>query len=196
MNTSTIAMQRITIISARPFDEVLARIGLGLGHPEMNRFRQAMRDAQTLSELEEIVGRAIGPSGLMEFACHDLGAVVRKECGSATPKSVRLIVGNPVIMKEMVKRVPDAGSYAPVTILIDERSDGVHLSYDRMQSLLAPYGNAEASRIAAVLDTKVESLLMQAAAFEDDSGGRTGSKVLGRNESISRDHLSAKPTSM
>jgi hypothetical protein len=40
--------------------------------------------------------------------------------------------------------VPDAGSYAPVTILIDERPDGVHLSYDRMGSLLAPYGNAEA----------------------------------------------------
>jgi hypothetical protein len=169
MKSSTIAIERISIISALPFDEVLARIGRGVGHPEMNRFRQAMRDARTLSELEEIVGRAIGPTGLMEFACHDLGAVVRKEGGSATPKSVRLIVGNPVIMKEMVKRVPDAGSYAPVTILIDERLDGVHLSYDRMQSLLAPYGNAEASRIAAVLDTKVESLLMQAAACEDDS---------------------------
>jgi uncharacterized protein (DUF302 family) len=179
MNTSTIAMQRISIISARPFDEVLARIGLGLGHPEMNRFRHEMLNGPTPSELEGIVGRAIGPSGLMEFARHDLGAVIRKEGGSAIPKSVRLIVGNPVIMKEMVKRVPDAGSYAPVTILIDERSDGVHLSYDRMQSLLAPYGNAEASRIAAALDTKVESLLMRAAAFEDDSGGRTGSKVLG-----------------
>ena len=50
---------------------------------------------------------------------------MRKESGPATPKSVRLILGNPVIMKEMVKRVPDAGSYAPVTILIDQRSDGV-----------------------------------------------------------------------
>src|ERR1700677_1474459 len=111
MKSSTIAIERISIISALPFDEVLARIGLGLGHPEMNRFRQAMRDAQTLSELEEIVGRAIGPSGLMEFACHDLGAVVRKECGSATPKSVRLIVGNPMIMKQMRNRLPDAGAY-------------------------------------------------------------------------------------
>jgi uncharacterized protein (DUF302 family) len=165
MNSSTIAIERISIISALPFDEVLAHIERGVGHPEMNRFRQAMRDAQTLSELEEIVGRAIGPSGLMEFACHDLGAVVRKECGSATPKSVRLIVGNPMIMKEMVKRVPDAGAYVPVTILIDERSDGVHLSYDRMQSLLAGYGDAEASRTAADLDTKVERLLMQAAVW-------------------------------
>jgi hypothetical protein len=31
-------------------------------------------------------------------------------------------------MKEMAKHVPDAGSYAPVTILVDEREDGVHLS--------------------------------------------------------------------
>ena len=117
MNTSTIAMQRISIISARPFDEVLARIGLGLGHPEMNRFRHEMLNGPTPSELEGIVGRAIGPSGLMEFARHDLGAVIRKEGGSAIPKSVRLILGNPVIMKEMVKRVPDAGSYAPVAAL-------------------------------------------------------------------------------
>ena len=172
MKSSKIAIERISIISAQPFDEVLARIARGVGHPEMNRFRQAMRDARTLSELEEIVGRAIGPYGLMEFACHDLGAVVRKEGGSATPKSVRLIVGNPLIMKEMVKRVPDAGSYVPVTILIDERSDGVHLSYDRMQSLLAGYGDAEASRTAADLDTNVERLLMQAATFQATQSGR------------------------
>ena len=36
----------------------------------------------------------------------------------------------------MAKHVPDAGSYAPVTVLVDERADGVHLSYDKMASLL------------------------------------------------------------
>jgi hypothetical protein len=35
-------------------------------------------------------------------------------------------------MKEMVRHVPDAGAYAPITILIDERADGVHISYDTM----------------------------------------------------------------
>jgi hypothetical protein len=64
----------------------------------------------------------------------------------------------------MVKHVPDAGSYAPVTILIDERSDGVHISYDRMASLLAPYENAEALSVARDLDAKVETLLASAAA--------------------------------
>lgn len=65
-------------------------------------------------------------------------------------------------MKEMAKHVPDAGSYAPVTVLIDERSDGVHLSYDRMASLLAQYGNSDALAVARNLDKKVEALLSEA----------------------------------
>jgi hypothetical protein len=64
----------------------------------------------------------------------------------------------------MAKHVPDAGSYAPVIVLVDERSDGVHLSYDRMASLLAPYGNPDALQVAKDLDNKVESLLRETAA--------------------------------
>jgi len=67
-------------------------------------------------------------------------------------------------MKEMAKHVPDAGSYAPVTVLVDERADGVHISYDRMASLLAPYGNRDALPVARDLDAKIEELLRQAAA--------------------------------
>jgi hypothetical protein len=67
-------------------------------------------------------------------------------------------------MKEMAKYVPDAGSYAPVTVLVDERADGVHLSYDRMASYLAAYGNRDALRVAADLDSKIETLLRDASA--------------------------------
>jgi hypothetical protein len=34
----------------------------------------------------------------------------------------------------MAQQVPDAGSYPPVTILIDKRPGAVHLSSDRMAS--------------------------------------------------------------
>ena len=51
-----------------------------------------------------------------------------------------------------------------MTVLVDERQDGVHLSYDRMASLLAPYGSAEALAVARALDQKIESLLTAAAA--------------------------------
>jgi hypothetical protein len=67
-------------------------------------------------------------------------------------------------MKEMAKHVPDAGSYAPVTALADERADGVHLSYDSTASLLGPYGNHDALVVARNLDKKIEHLLRQAAA--------------------------------
>ena len=80
------------------------------------------------------------------------------------PRIIRLLIGNPLIMKEMAKHVPDAGSYAPVTVLVDERADGVHLSYDKMASFLAPYANAAALEVARELDTKVERILHQAAA--------------------------------
>jgi len=63
----------------------------------------------------------------------------------------------------MVKHTPDAGSYAPVTLLIDERPDGVHLSYDEMASFLEPYGNAEALQVARALDAKVKGLLSEVA---------------------------------
>jgi uncharacterized protein (DUF302 family) len=86
----------------------------------------------------------------MEFARFDLGEILRKERGQGASKSLRLVAGNLLIMKQMVDHVPDAGSYAPVTILIDERSDGVHLSHDRMASLLAPYGNTAALKVARV----------------------------------------------
>src|SRR5437762_11997034 len=100
----------------------------------------------------------------MKFTQFDLGAILRKESGRDTPKILRFVVGNPLIMKEMAKHVPDAGSYAPVTILVDERPDGVHLSYDRMASFLVPYGNSDALAVARNLDQKVEGLLLEAAA--------------------------------
>ena len=78
----------------------------------------------------------------MEFMRLDHGAVLASAGVEGGPKMVRLIMGNPLIMQSMARLVPDAGSYAPVTVLVDERVDGVHLSYDRMASLLAPYGNS------------------------------------------------------
>ena len=96
------------------------------------------------------------------------GSIMVESCtkgnGGHQRKIFRLVIGNPLIMREMVKHVPDAGSYAPVTILIDERPDGVHISYDRMAGFLAPYENAEALKVAKDLDAKVEALLASAAA--------------------------------
>ena len=159
----TMQVQRFSVVSTKPFDDVLARLQSEIGQPAMSAFTREVASAKAFSELEGIVAKAIGTSGLMEFMHLDLGDVVRKERGPKAPRVVRLIVSNPLIMKQMLEHVPDAGSYAPVSILIDERPDGVHLSYDRMASFLSPYENQQALRVAKDLDSKVEALLTTAA---------------------------------
>lgn len=163
MSIREVRVQRFSIISMRPFEEVVAHIELHIGRPEMAAFRNDVEASTSFSALEEVVTRAVGPSGLMEFVRFDLGEIARKQSGSTAPRSLRIVAGNPLIMRRMLEHAPDVGSYAPVTILIDERADGVHLSYDRMASLLAPYESEEALKVARELDSKVESLLSTAA---------------------------------
>jgi hypothetical protein len=163
MPTIDILVRRFSVVSQRPFEEVIRRLTATIGRPDIRAFRDAVAAASTLVELEAVVRNALGFSDLMEFVRFDSGDFLRKETGGNGPKMLRLIVGNPLIMKEMAKVVPDAASYAPVTILVDERADGVHLSYDFMASLLAPYGHEAALQVARDLDAKIEDLLKGAA---------------------------------
>jgi uncharacterized protein (DUF302 family) len=159
-----VEMERFTVTSSKPFDVVVAVIKALIGHPNMAELWQTMQRSTTAAELEAAIQPALGESGLMQFAEFDHGMIVRKGTEQHTSKIIRLVIGNPLIMKEMAKRVPDAGSYAPVTILVDERADGVHISYDRMASLLATYENPDALSVARDLDAKVEDILSRAAA--------------------------------
>jgi len=163
MSIREVQVQRVTLVSSEPFDTVVARIDAQIGHPDMAAFREKFSAAQNEAEMRSVIDPVTKPNGLMEFTRFDLGEVLRKESGASAPRILRIVAGNPLIMKEMVKHVPDAGSYAPVTILIEQRPDGVYISYDRMASYLAPYGNSDALRVARDLDVKVEKILATAA---------------------------------
>ncbi len=163
MQIRDVLVKRWSVVSAGSFEEVLKRLTAPIGRTDLSEFERAMAAAKTLAELEKVVLAAVGPSGFMEVARYDHGAVLRKERGGEGPKMLRLLIGNPLIMKEMARVVPDAASYAPTTILVDERADGVHLSYDSMASLLAPYGNPVALAVAKDDDAKVQRLLETAA---------------------------------
>ena len=164
MATKQISVQRFSVTSSKSFQEVVSRLETAIGRPDLNAFRKDISAAKSYPEVENVVNKATGPSGFMEFARFDLGEILRKETRTAAPKILRLVIGNPLIMKKMVERIADAGSYAPVTILLDERPDGVHLSYDTMASFLNSYGSPEAMRVAQDLDAKVEELLTRAAS--------------------------------
>jgi uncharacterized protein (DUF302 family) len=157
-----LTVERLSLVSDKPFGSVLAAIRGGIGHPDMNKLWEQIWSADSFQRVESILKPALGPTGLMQFGEFDDGGFIRKDRGNRTPQSMRLLIGNPLIMKQMTELVPDAAAYAPVTILIDEREGKVHISYDRMASLLSVYNNAGATKIAEALDTKIETLMRTA----------------------------------
>jgi hypothetical protein len=167
MPNLSITIERRVLVSNRKFEDVIASIHAAIGHPDMPTFWKAVADASTYTELHGIMHGAVGHSGLMEFMRFDHGQFLQKTQNSAapvaTPRIVRFIMGNPLIMVAMASHVHDAGSYAPVTLLVDERDGAVHLSYDTMSSYLAGYGSPAALRVAAELDSRVEALMTAAA---------------------------------
>jgi uncharacterized protein (DUF302 family) len=167
MSSLRIAVERRVVVSSRKFDDVLASIHAAIGHPDMHTFWKEIAATSTYAGMEAAVRRALGPSGFMEFTRFDHGQFLEKAQSATAPGStqriVRIVLGNPLIMMAMATHVHDAGSYAPVTLLIDEREGGVRLSYDTMASFLAGYEQPDALSVARELDAKVEALMVSAA---------------------------------
>ena len=115
-----IAVKRFSVISSKPFDEIVQALDAAIGHPDMREFGKNVGAAQNWQELEQVVHALIGPSGFMEFVRFNLGQIIQKEQGASAPRILRIVIGNPLIMKTMAEHVHDAASYAPVTVLIDE----------------------------------------------------------------------------
>ncbi|MDT5401009.1 MAG: hypothetical protein QOK33_4240 [Mycobacterium sp.] len=161
---TTVPIQRVTVRSDRPFDDVVAAVYAGLGRTDdfagLNRQSLAARDRD---EFDAVIEPVAGSSGLIEFLTLDLGGVLAIRDPDRSRRMLRIIAGNPVTMSKMTATVPDAGSYAPVTILVAERDAGVTLSYDRVASAIAPYAGQEASSVAEALDDAVLTLLRDAA---------------------------------
>jgi hypothetical protein len=89
---------------------VLAAFEAAIGKPDMGEFVARMAAATTFEDMQTIVQNSVGDSGLMEFMRLDHGAVLAKAGVKGAPKSVRIILGNPLIMQSMARLVPDAGS--------------------------------------------------------------------------------------
>ena len=53
-----VEMERFTVISARPFDEVVAAIKTSIGNPNMAEFWKSMQEAKSAAELDAAIQRA------------------------------------------------------------------------------------------------------------------------------------------
>jgi uncharacterized protein (DUF302 family) len=164
-----IQVRRYVFDTQRPFSEVLDGIYGGISQPDIGALFHQIATSTSYEQFASLVSQAQGSIGLMRFLQLDLDQALSldPEAPDWTGRRlVRLIAGNPVTMGTMTRHVPDAGSYAPITILIEERPDGgTRIAYDSIASEISSYHSAAASQVAEDLDSKVLGLLRQVSGL-------------------------------
>jgi len=164
-NVLQVQVSRHVFDTERPFSSVLDGIFGGISQPDIGLLFSKLAASTSYEQFSSLVRQAQGSAGLMRFLQLDLDAALTLDPQArhqAGRRLVRLIAGNPVTMGQMTRHVPDAGSYAPVTILIQQMPDGgTRVAYDTVTSAIAPYRDAAASDVAQRLDTEVLDLLRQ-----------------------------------
>jgi hypothetical protein len=163
-----VAVRRHVLTSERLFQVVLDGIYTGISQPDIGTLFAKLAASTSYEEFSALVCQAQGSAGLLRFLQLDLDTALAldPQAHQAGRRLVRLIAGNPVTMGQMTRHVPAAGSYAPITILIQELpGGGTQVAYDTVASAIAPYGDAAASQVAQRLDTDVLSLLRHATGI-------------------------------
>ena len=163
-----IPVRRHVLTSERPFQVVLDGIYAGISQPDIGALFAKLAASTSYEEFSALVRQAQGSAGLLRFLHLDDDHVLAldPQADQAGRRLVRLIAGNPVTMGQMTRHLPAAGSYAPVTILIQELpGGGTQVAYDTVASAIAPYADAAASQVAQRLDTEVLSLLRHATGI-------------------------------
>ncbi len=160
-----VSVRRHVLDSDRPFSDVLDGVYGGISQPDIGQLFSMLAASTSYEQFSALAQQAQGSVGLMRFLQLDLDAALTIDPQApdwAGRRLVRLIAGNPVTMGKMARHVADAGSYAPVTILIQEMpGGGTRVAYDTVASELSPYHDAAASEVAQRLDTEVLGLLRQ-----------------------------------
>jgi hypothetical protein len=161
-----VLVRRHVFDSERPFPDVLDAIFGGISQPDIEALFGELARSTSYEQFSSLVRQAQGSAGLIRFMELDLDRALTLDPQArdrAGRRLVRLIAGNPVTMGEMTRHVADAGSYAPVTILVEEKpGGGTRVAYDTVASAIAPYRDAAASQVAQGLDAEVLELLHQA----------------------------------
>jgi hypothetical protein len=164
-NVIEVRVRRHVFTSERPFADVINGIYGGISQPDIGKLFQELAASTTYDQFASLVHQAEGSAGLMRFLELDLDGALALDPeakSSAGRRLVRIIAGNPVTMGQMTRHVPDAGSYAPVTLLIQELPDGgTRVAYDSVVSAIASYDDPAATQVAERLDTEVLDLLRQ-----------------------------------
>jgi uncharacterized protein (DUF302 family) len=156
---------RIEADTSVGFDEVLNRLRQLMGKTSLPAIEALAKQSISQAEYVEQVERLfVGPSGFTLFAEINHGAWIPKF--GIDRRTVRWILGNPLIAITMIRHDITAGLFAPVEVLITEKEDrrGTTLTYIRPSSVMVTNDNPPLLKAAKALDEKLDALVSAASA--------------------------------
>ena len=65
--TRKIEIERFSLTTSKPFDEVIAGVNAAIGHPDMAEFGRSTHEARSFAELKSAVEKGLSKVGLMLF---------------------------------------------------------------------------------------------------------------------------------
>jgi uncharacterized protein (DUF302 family) len=154
---------RIEVDTLVSFDEVLSRLRRLMGDASVPKVvalaKEAMTEAEFAQKFEE---RFVGESGFTLFHEIDHGGWLPRF--GINRRSVRWILGNPLIAITMIRHDITAGLFAPVEILVTEKRSGAGttITYVRPSSLMVIEENPLLHKAAKALDEKLDALISKA----------------------------------
>jgi uncharacterized protein (DUF302 family) len=160
MNDSRFMVDHVHLATDKTFEEVTKAFEAQLGKFDGD-VRKAATASEDTEEAKAKIAAMAGPSGFMLFGTSDHGALLR--LAGQKRKAIQYVVGNPVFALQMTQHDIRAGLYAPLRLLIFENEAGkTCVEYDRPSSLFGQFGNSELAPVAAMLDRKLEALVIAA----------------------------------
>jgi len=154
---------RTVVTTSVDFDEVLVRLRDQMGRGSVQEIVALAKTPITEAEyVRDVQERFVGESGFILFAEVDHGGWLPKF--GVNRRSVRWILGNPLIAITMIRHDITAGLFAPVELLVTEAESGhgATLTYVRPSTLMVIEENQPLLDAAKALDAKYDTLVARA----------------------------------
>jgi uncharacterized protein (DUF302 family) len=149
-------MEHIVVASNQPFEKVSDALEARLGTAVNWGRLESASEEQVAQTIEE----HLGTSGLSLFSrvehSHLLSLLGK------TTRATQYTIGNPLLALQMTRYVPEAALYAPLKLVVYEDEQGnTFLAYDSFISQLAQYQREQITRVARLVEQKLEVLVAE-----------------------------------
>jgi uncharacterized protein (DUF302 family) len=159
----SITIEHVVIASNQPYDKVLEGLASRMGSEEgwrktEQRLHELAAAQAPMEQAEETIERQVGTSDFTIFKTVEHTPLHR--LAGKTTRAVQYLAGNAVLANQMSRLVPEVALYAPLHVVVYEDGAGkTFVAYDNFVSLLAQYQREEVTRVAQLVEQKLEALL-------------------------------------